>query len=282
MTNLIKADFNGTQVLFQNNAYLNATTIAKAFGKQPKDYLRNERTGDYIKALINRLNSNRRNRLFEENQIVIKKGGSSTNGGGTWLHPKLAIDFARWLSAEFAVWCDEQIERILYPNVGQPKLGKTDSDDRTPLRQAVSQLVATKKMLYPEAYAMVHQRFGIEHIEELTHEQIPQAVEYVHTVLSGELMPKKTDNDNHINGLAILYKATRVRAIQEAKLQEALAKFNHAATLLDEAIRCCSAVSSGFSEAIPRLNSTAEERQQATIRADAMFESWKKRKHFMA
>ena len=47
------------------------------------------------------------------NQLVIIKGGSVQNGGGTWLHPKLAIHFARWLDPKFAVWCDEQIEHII-------------------------------------------------------------------------------------------------------------------------------------------------------------------------
>ena len=32
---------------------------------------------------------------------------------GTWLHPKLAIRFAQWLDIQFAIWCDEQIERLL-------------------------------------------------------------------------------------------------------------------------------------------------------------------------
>ncbi|PSJ79956.1 hypothetical protein C7N83_09155 [Neisseria iguanae] len=54
-----------------------------------------------------------RNRAFKKNQLVIVKKGAPATGGGTWLHPKLAIDFARWLNPHFAVWCDEQIEKIL-------------------------------------------------------------------------------------------------------------------------------------------------------------------------
>ena len=30
------------------------------------------------------------------------------------MHPKLAVSFARWLDARFAVWCDLQIEKILH------------------------------------------------------------------------------------------------------------------------------------------------------------------------
>ena len=32
---------------------------------------------------------------------------------GTWLHPKLAVAFARWCDIDFALWCDEQIEALI-------------------------------------------------------------------------------------------------------------------------------------------------------------------------
>ncbi|MBF0785805.1 hypothetical protein E4T80_10065 [Muribacter muris] len=66
---------------------------------------------------------------------------------------------------------------------------KTTTDERTGLRQAVSQLVSKKGLIYSDAYALVHQRFNVNHIDELTPEQIPMAVEYVHKVyLEGELI----------------------------------------------------------------------------------------------
>ncbi|MCZ8944905.1 phage antirepressor N-terminal domain-containing protein, partial [Escherichia albertii] len=52
---------------------------------------------------------------------------------------------------------------------------KTSVDDRTPLRDAVNMLVSKKHLMYPEAYAMIHQRFNVESIEELDASQIPQA-----------------------------------------------------------------------------------------------------------
>ncbi|MCO0991262.1 phage antirepressor Ant, partial [Escherichia coli] len=74
---------------------------------------------------------------------------------------------------------------------------KTSVDDRTPLRDAVNMLVSKKHLMYPEAYAMIHQRFNVESIEELDASQIPQAVEYIHrVVLEGEFIgkqEKKTD-----------------------------------------------------------------------------------------
>ena len=66
---------------------------------------------------------------------------------------------------------------------------KTTVDDRTGLRNAVNMLVSKKGLIYSDAYHLVHQRFNVESIEDLTLEQLPQAVEYVHKiVLEGELI----------------------------------------------------------------------------------------------
>ena len=73
---------------------------------------------------------------------------------------------------------------------------KTTVDDRTGLRNAVNMLVSKKGLIYSDAYHLIHQRFNVESIEDLTLEQLPQAVEYVHKiVLEGELIttPKKEE-----------------------------------------------------------------------------------------
>ena len=183
--NLVKS-FGDIAVYFNKNGFLNATAIAKHFHKRPETYLKTEQTQQYIAALAEHL-SNTLKSVIDENQLVIVKGGSSKNGGGTWLHPKLAIHFARWLDPRFAVWCDEQIEQILS---GSLKLdNQTSADQRTPLRQAVSALVGARGIDYSTAYKMVHQRFGVEKIEHLPAEQIPAAVEYVHRLtLTGEVL----------------------------------------------------------------------------------------------
>ncbi|GAA5786150.1 BRO-N domain-containing protein [Chitiniphilus shinanonensis] len=73
---------------------------------------------------------------------------------------------------------------------------RTTTDDRTPLRDAVNMLVSKRRLLYPDAYAIVHQRFNVAHIDELTAEQVPQAIEYVQRMaLEGEWLPaRKTNN----------------------------------------------------------------------------------------
>ncbi|EMR8208669.1 KilA-N domain-containing protein [Neisseria gonorrhoeae] len=191
--------FNRFSVSFQENGYLNATAIAEQYDKRVGNYLRNERTQEYITALNERLfNPETRNRATAENQLVIiKKGGNDKKSQGTWLHPKLAVDFARWLNPKFAVWCDEQIETLLNGNVSDGiKSAKTTADDRTGLRRAVAALVGRKGIDYSSAYSMVHQRFNVESVEGIPAGKLPEAVAYVHaltlhTGLTGEVLDRE-------------------------------------------------------------------------------------------
>ncbi|HFC8693118.1 TPA: KilA-N domain-containing protein [Neisseria gonorrhoeae] len=193
--NVSVLNFGNTPVSFRQDGFLNATAIASHFGKLPKDYLKSEQTQQYISALAENL-SVRRKILTEENQIVIVKRGGSEQG--TWLHPKLAIHFARWLNPKFAVWCDEQIEILLNGKIsGGYQIGqRTTADDRTGLRQAVAALVGRKGIDYSSAYSMIHQRFNVESIEGIPAGKLPEAVAYVHaltlhTGLTGEVLDRE-------------------------------------------------------------------------------------------
>ena len=52
----------------------------------------------------------------------------------------------------------------LYRNQPQQK---TTVDDRTGLRNAVSFLVNKKGLIHSEVHQLIHQQFGVEHIDEL-------------------------------------------------------------------------------------------------------------------
>ena len=73
---------------------------------------------------------------------------------------------------------------------------KTTVDDRTGLRNAVNMLVSKKGLIYSDAYHLIHHRFNVESIEDLTLDQLPQAVEYVHRiVLEGELITEQKKDE---------------------------------------------------------------------------------------
>ena len=78
---------------------------------------------------------------------------------------------------------------------------KTTVDQRTGLRNAVNMLVSKKGLIYSDAYHLIHQRFNVESIEDLTLEQLPQAVEYIHKILlEGELIiEEKKESSMNLN-----------------------------------------------------------------------------------
>lgn len=108
MSKIVKVSFEGELMQFNSDGWFNATAAAKKFGKRLDHWFSNAETKTYIEKLTTR----------NSGELVKTKEGRN---GGTWLHPKLAVVFARWLSVDFAIWCDEQIDGIIY---GTPE--KTD------------------------------------------------------------------------------------------------------------------------------------------------------------
>jgi len=108
---IISKTYNSIEVLFHSelnsSIYINATKVAKQFNKKPVDWLKTNETQTYIQA-VSKIHN-----ITYDNLVITKKGGNNLKEQGTWIHKKLIIFFARWLSPEFAVWCDTQIEEIL-------------------------------------------------------------------------------------------------------------------------------------------------------------------------
>lgn len=194
MNSIKTVSFGNFPVSFQNNGYLNATVVAAHFNRRVGNYLKSERTQEYIAALAEKLSVTPK-RATEDNQIVIIKQGGTEQG--TWLHPKLAVDFARWLDPKFAVWCDEQIEQILS---GSPKLEtQTTIEERRGLVDAVKAFAIRRNLDYSAAFRMVHQRFGVAHIDQIAAPLLPAAVAYVHSLtlqsgLNGEVLDRLPEN----------------------------------------------------------------------------------------
>jgi hypothetical protein len=82
-----------------SDGFANATAMCQANGKLWGNYHRLDTTTAYIKALGDSLG-------IPSDQLVISTKGGPSHLQGTWIHPRLAVDLARWLSPEFAVWMD--------------------------------------------------------------------------------------------------------------------------------------------------------------------------------
>ena len=87
--------WNGTPIARRTtDGYVYATSMAKASGKEWAHYFRTDRATTYLEALSRNC------------EIAVTSLYTAKPGEGTWIHPRLAVDFARWISADFAVWMD--------------------------------------------------------------------------------------------------------------------------------------------------------------------------------
>ena len=109
--------WNGTPIQRRTtDGYVNATAMCKANGKRWNDYWCTDRATEYLEALAT------------ETGIPVYRLCHSLRGGpqqGTWVHSRVAVDLARWLSAPFAVWMDgwflEELEaRVSHVQDTQP------------------------------------------------------------------------------------------------------------------------------------------------------------------
>ncbi|MFY3305228.1 KilA-N domain-containing protein [Achromobacter xylosoxidans] len=122
MIRLITLEYDGLQVDFTGEAWFNATAVAKKFGKRVDHWLANAETSAYRAELAGALNTRNPGDLIRARRGV---------NGGTWLHPKLGVAFARWLDVRFAVWCDMQVDRILREGVADWR--RSTPADRVPM-----------------------------------------------------------------------------------------------------------------------------------------------------
>ena len=99
--NLITRAYNDTPIQRRTvDGYVNATAMCKANGKAWAMYWRTDRATKYLEAL----SSNMQKSILGPKGLVISLQGGDHSG--TWVHERVAVDLARWLSPEFAVWMD--------------------------------------------------------------------------------------------------------------------------------------------------------------------------------
>jgi hypothetical protein len=112
------------------DGYVNATAMCKANGKEWSAYVRTDRATEYITALEASLQGS----LQKSRDLIQVIGTGPNDSRGTYVHPRLAVDLARWINPEFAVWMDgwllEELERQAQqkpePQPPQPQISGTN------------------------------------------------------------------------------------------------------------------------------------------------------------
>ena len=99
-------EYNGSKISFAHdeNIMVNATEMAKPFGKQAIDWLKTQSAKEFVDEYSKLKN------IGLTDLVQVTRGG---NMPGTWMHEDVALEFARWLSPKFAIWCNDRIKELL-------------------------------------------------------------------------------------------------------------------------------------------------------------------------
>jgi KilA-N domain len=90
----------------KSDDFVDATALCKKFGKDWRDFQKDEQRRKYVAAVGFKLN------VPLKDIIETKRG----KGGGTRVHPLVAIEVARWLSPELSVAANEVFQGYLEGN----------------------------------------------------------------------------------------------------------------------------------------------------------------------
>lgn len=151
---------------------------------QPANWLRSQQAIDLIEYLKS-----------EELESIQKKQGL-----GTFVSKELVVHYGMWISPAFSLKVIRAFLDTQEDVSGSPKLEtQTTIDERRGLVDAVKLLVVRCGIDYSAAYRMVHQRFGVAHIDQIAAPLLPAAVAYVHSLtlqsgLNGEVLDRLPEN----------------------------------------------------------------------------------------
>jgi DNA-binding HxlR family transcriptional regulator len=138
-----------------SDGYADATTMCQANGKRWHNYERLDTSAAYLQALAASLG-------IPADQLVITTTTGPNHLRGTWVHPRLAVDLARWLSPQFAVWMDGWF----LEQVGQPQLAPTLMGDGWRSMDA-DQWLSQPKALLAAQYLLLDAEAGGSHAIDL-------------------------------------------------------------------------------------------------------------------
>lgn len=112
--------YGETTVNIDQQGLWNATALVQAYNKKNNkdkrlnNWLRAELTQELlseIKESVALKSADLPRASFED--LVRTVSTDPGFGGGTWIHPKLVLPLAHWLSPSFYVWCNDKLEELL-------------------------------------------------------------------------------------------------------------------------------------------------------------------------
>lgn len=106
--NILARSFNDRLIrIRQSDRYVSGTDMAQAANKLFADWNRLKSTIEYLQVFEESMG------IPIEQLVQVNESRGANENRGTWLHPKVALRFAQWCSAKFAVQVDCWIDELL-------------------------------------------------------------------------------------------------------------------------------------------------------------------------
>lgn len=104
----VLGEYNGVTIGYDpsGDGMVNATAMCKAAGKLWADYWRTQQTQAFADELS-------RSMGIPIDLLVVTVSTGVNARRGTWVHPDVAIDLAKWCSPAFQVWATQRIRQYL-------------------------------------------------------------------------------------------------------------------------------------------------------------------------
>ncbi len=107
-------EFAGNLIRQRSDGYMNATDMCKVSKKKYIDFAKNKQTAEFLKTLEDKLN------IRNEDLVIIVKEGTMQKQG-TWVHPRVALYLAQWISPSFAVQVVDWLYRFMHGDLSLVK-----------------------------------------------------------------------------------------------------------------------------------------------------------------
>lgn len=188
-----KRPVNGIKVEQRvDDGFINGTVMCTAHGKDVAQWFLNRSTIELLLALAFRLgksvdikdwNSNdssvtRLAALFPD--LIRVRRGSPANGGGTWIHPKLAVHLAQWCNAEFALLVSDWIEEWMLTGVNPIEIDPDEQyrlwEERYDIRVELRDVLRPELMKAVTDYAERH-NIGARPLCKATHDEMNKCIQ---------------------------------------------------------------------------------------------------------
>lgn len=140
----IEFDLSGGEIM------INATEMAKIFGKKTSHFLDNDQTQAFIDVLCESRNS-----AFDKIVKVVKGG----KNGGTWMNQVLALKFAAWLNPRFELWVYDVIQKIMF---GDNLRVRSNQEQLHIITERIKEIDQTASVIMKERWQLIKQKEIVE------------------------------------------------------------------------------------------------------------------------